>query len=173
MKKIVKMLIKRLVLIMIILVIVLKAVDMHSEGILVRDGWYIIRPMNNFAYQMGAVDPYSKADLNIIFVKTTLGGNQRLYLEYEGDDKYSILYGDANLCLGVADDKILMLQDYADSDAQKWTIERIDHSQGMRITNVASGKSLCYQYYEQWKLMAATVTDYEGNEDSCAMVLVK
>ena len=158
-----------------ILLVVLKIVDMHSDGILVRDNNYVISPQNTVTYRMDVYGGVGWPGTPVQLTRTADGANQVYGIRYIGDDKYSIIYGDQGMCVAVASDKTsVVIQGYDESnDYNLWNITRIGNTQGYLFTNVATGTSICYERSQETGVNMLVVREYDESNETFGFTLAR
>lgn len=145
-----------------------KIVDLHRDGIVLRDGTYYF----NSAYHNGlarlvvdVTDGMDQVDTSLRLWPVNYSYAQQFELENIEGHKYIIRYG--SLCLGVNDDtQDVVLQEYNGQEEQQWDIERINSSQYFRITNAKSGLSMEAVKEQQVTYYAIKVTQYIQEDKS-------
>ena len=109
----------------VILLVVLGMVDLHTDGLLVRDGCYVIRPDEMKTYRMDVYGNSGIVGTWVNLVRDVDGASQIFAIHYTGEDQYMIEYGDQGYCIAVASDKeTVVMQDYdAENEYNKWYIQ--------------------------------------------------
>ena len=151
-----------------IFLIILGMVDLHTDGVLVRDGCYVIRPDEMKTYRMDVYGNSGIVGTWVNLVRDVDGASQIFAIHYTGEDQYMIEYGDQGYCIAVASDKeTVVMQDYdAENEYNKWYISRIGTTQNYLFTNVATGNTLCYEYssdFSAYRLYVKTYDETSGN----------
>ena len=97
----------------VILLVVLGMVDLHTDGLLVRDGCYVIRPDEMKTYRMDVYGNSGIVGTWVNLVRDVDGASQIFAIHYTGEDQYMIEYGDQGYCIAVASDKetVVMQED--------------------------------------------------------------
>ena len=161
--------------VVVILLIVLGMVDLHTDGIAIRDAWYIVRPSNMATYRMDIYGASNVVGTPVQLTRDVDGANQVFKICYTGEDQYMIAYGNEGLCIAVASDKeTVLMQGYDDNNEyNKWYISRIGTSQGYLFTNVATGNSLYYDYSTESGTYRLFVKGYDETDDKFSFTLAR
>ncbi len=175
MKKILKKLGCNALVVIVVFGIVLSVADLHTDGILVRDGNYYIRPSDNVAYQVNVLGGLQIPGTLVQSLRVVDGANQMFAIKHVQDDEYAIMYGTNGLCIAVASDKeTVVVQDYDEkNDYNRWHITRIGESQSFLFTNVATDTSLYYEYSSELKINQMKVKEYDGSDKTFEYTVVK
>ncbi len=97
----------------VIFLVILGMVDLHTDGVLVRDGCYVIRPDEMKTYRMDVYGNSGIVGTWVNLVRDVDGASQIFAIHYTGEDQYMIEYGDQGYCIAVASDKeTVVMQDY-------------------------------------------------------------
>lgn len=165
MKKVIKSCIKWLAFAAVVASVVFKLVDMHRDGMIVRDGWKYIVPNQRLNFKM-YIDPQDIRQDAPVYLKSTGDNPQAYYITHLEDGEYGILTWCENTCIAVADDnESVVLQSNTGMDNQRWTISRYEHSQRLIFTNVATGKSMYMKKSDDGNSYILCV-GYPGKDDS-------
>ena len=159
----------------VIFLIILGMVDLHTDGILVRDSYCIIRPNDMATYRMDVQGATNIAGTQVQLMRDVDGANQAFHIQYVGDDQYKIGYGNEELCTPVASDKeTVVIQGYdSENEYNKWNISRIGTTQNYLFTNVATGNTLCYEYSSELASYRLYVKEYDEASENFAFFLVR
>lgn len=157
----------------VIFLIILGMVDLHTDGVLVRDGCYVIRPDEMKTYRMDVYGNSGIVGTWVNLVRDVDGASQIFAIHYTGEDQYMIEYGDQGYCIAVASDKeTVVMQDYdAENEYNKWYISRIGTTQNYLFTNVATGNTLCYEYSSDFSAYRLYVKAYDETSGNFAFFL--
>lgn len=160
-----------------ILLSVCKVVDMHRDGTKIRDSWYYIYAQYAFGSDQLVWDVnygMEAAGTNIQLWTENYGVSQRFYLQSEGDNTYCILFGEGELCVGIADDgENVELQQYTGSENQLWEIKRVDHTQYFTIKNLSNGLYAEYVQSESERFFNIAVRQLTEDDSTFYFMLVK
>lgn len=159
----------------VILLIVLGMVDLHTDGLLVRDGCYVIRPNDMQTYRMDIYGGSGVVGTQVQLTRDVDWANQVFGVRYTGEDQYMIEYGDQGYCIAVASDKeTVVMQDYnAENEYNKWYITRIGTTQSYLFTNVATGNALCYDYDTVAGVYRLYVKEYDETDGRFSFTLAR
>ncbi len=157
-----------------VLGVVLGLVDLHTDGILIRDGLYEIRTGDN-TFKIDVLDGSQIPGTLVQAMRISSGANQVFQINHVQGDEYALMYGNQGMCLAVASDKeTVVAQGYdEENDYNRWHIERIGTSQKYLITNVATDTSLYYEYSSEFKLNLVKVGEYDGENNKFQFMILK
>lgn len=165
MKKYLKKGIGYLITFILIFLFCFKVVDMHSDGVKLRNGTYSFSTLYKNETSRLVVDVNggnAKEGTVLQLWPANYGAAQQFTIENLENDRYVIRYQKA--CLGV-DDKSqnVIIQSYESQESQQWYIERIGSTQYFKITNCESGLSMCVIRSKGIQYYAITVAPYEDD----------
>lgn len=142
-----------------------KIVDMHSDGVKLRDETYSFSTLFKNETARLAVDVNEgKAQEGTVLQlwPANYGGAQQFKIENLDNDRYVIRY--QQTCVGVDEEsKNVIIQPYESQESQQWFIERIGSSQYFKITNCESGLSMCIVKLKGVQYYAITIAPYEDD----------
>lgn len=158
-----------------ILLVVLSMVDLHTDGIVVRDAWYVIRPNDMVTYRIDIYGASNAVGTQVQLTRDVDGANQAFGIIYTGDGQYMIKYGDQGLCIAVASDKhTVVIQGYDEANEyNKWNITRIGTTQSYLFTNVATGNSIFYEVSAESGIYKLFVKEYDETDGSFGFILAR
>ena len=76
----------------VIFLVILGMVDLHTDGVLVRDGCYVIRPDEMKTYRMDVYGNSGIVGTWVNLVRDVDGASQIFAIHYTGEDQYMIEY---------------------------------------------------------------------------------
>lgn len=160
---------------LLIVVAILKVVDMHTDGMLVREAGYVISPQDAIGYRMEVYASSDVPGMPVLLMPTVDGASQIFLLKYVQDDEYAIIYGEKQMSIAVASDRTtVVVQDYDEqNDYNRWHVKRIGNSQNFTFTNVATNTSLYYEYSDTFKARQLFVKEYDEKDTTFGFELMK
>lgn len=160
---------------LVILLVILGMVDLHTDGVLIRDNCYVIRPNDMPTYRMDIYGGSGVVGTQVQLTRDVDWANQVFKISYTGDEQYMIAYGEQNLnlCIAVASDKeTVVIQEYdGANEYNKWYITRIGTTQSYLFTNVATGNALCYDYDTEVGIYRLYVREYDETDGKFSFML--
>lgn len=152
----------------VILLVVLCMVDLHTDGVLIRENCYVVRPGDMQTYRMDVYGGVGTVGTQVQLTRDVDWANQVFKISYTGDEQYMIAYGDEqlNLCIAVASDKeTVVMQEYdGKNEYNKWYITRVGTTQNYLFTNAATGNVLCYDYDSVSSVYRLYVKEYDETD---------
>lgn len=175
MKNIYRKLCCKLLVFILVFGVILCLVDLHTDGVLIRDGNYYIRPANDRTYQINVIDASQDSGALVEARRVVDGANQTFVITHIEGNQYALMYGNAGMCIAVASDKETVIAQGFDvnNDYNKWEITRIGTSQSFLFTNVATGNSLYYEYSNELKTNQMKVKEYDASNNKYEFIVVK
>lgn len=156
---------------------VCKVVDMHIDNTKIRDNWYYIYVQYASGFNQLVWDVnygIEQEGTNVQLWTENHGTSQRFYFCNEGEDVYSIRYGEGQMCLGVAaDGNNVEVQQYRESKNQLWEIKRVGHTQYFTIQNLDNGLYAEYVKSDSTKFFNISVQEFIDGDVTFYFQLVK
>lgn len=174
MKKIWINILCKVLFIIVVFGVILGLVDIHTDGILIRDAFYEVRTGDS-QFKMDVIGGSQIPGALVQVIKISQGGDQTFEIKYVQGDEYAIMYENTGLCIAVASDKeTVVAQNYDEkNDYNRWHIERIGKSQKYLLTNVATNTSLYYEYSAEEKIYFMKVGEYDEENSKFGFLLLK
>ncbi|GEM_PF-302586 len=156
-----------------ILVCIVSMIVFPKNGAYFMDGNVYIRSMDDVTNQVNVVYGSFIPGTPVQMLHTSEGANQTFIIEHIIGDEYALRYGNQGLCIAVASDMEQVVIQGLDTDNEYnlWHINRLSTTQGVMITNVATGKSLTYDFSEELRIQQLIVRDYDEADSKFAFVL--
>lgn len=166
MKKLLNKYLTGLVVFIVIALTVCKVVDMHTDGIKIRDGYYYICQST---YTTRIFDiPYAVQDVGTKVQMRDMsdGANQRFYIQYVEDEKYCIRYWNNDMCLGVGSSGAVELQQYSEQETQLWKMERTENTQYFTISSCATGLYMKMSWSDEYKALLVSLEQLDSEDQN-------
>ena len=104
MKKIWINILCKVLFIIVVFGVILGLVDIHTDGILIRDAFYEVRTGDS-QFKMDVIGGSQIPGALVQAIKTSQGTNQTFEIKHVQGDEYAIMYENTGLCIAVASDK--------------------------------------------------------------------
>ena len=141
-------------------------IDMHFDGVLLRNRWYIIRPAEKDDYQMDVYYGIQQQGINVGMLKIGDGVGQTFYIENTEDNLYKIMFGNENFCVSVDNDGYnVVIEKYEGKNSQLWKINRVNNSDSFYINNLEYDRMITYDYIEEVNYYTIVVKDYKNQSE--------